>query len=36
MYTFGGISEMTYEDIPRLLSSHLGPPDPIQISYPIT
>eukprot|EP01126_Amoeba_proteus_P063761 TRINITY_DN8821_c0_g1_i1.p1 TRINITY_DN8821_c0_g1~~TRINITY_DN8821_c0_g1_i1.p1 ORF type:complete len:241 (-),score=50.06 TRINITY_DN8821_c0_g1_i1:463-1185(-) len=31
-----GVDEMTYEDVPRLLSTHLGPPDPLQISYPIT
>jgi hypothetical protein len=34
-YAFS-VDEITYEDIPRLLTSHLGPPDPIQISYPIT
>jgi len=30
-----GVSKFDYVDIPNLLQQHLGPPDPIQLSYTI-
>jgi SWI/SNF-related matrix-associated actin-dependent regulator of chromatin subfamily D len=33
--TILGVNTFTYHDIPKLLTEHIGPPDPIQISYTI-
>lgn len=30
-----GVQKMEYSDIPKLVQTHLSPPDPIQISFPI-